>query len=68
MTTNADVFKESINKLTAGGGGDLPELSLSGLQVLRTTSSWLTFKSIRLLVLDRAAKFSEAETYNIKTY
>lgn len=34
MTTNADVFKDNINKLSANGGGDIPELCLSGLQVL----------------------------------
>ncbi len=34
MTTNADIFKDSINKLSASGGGDIPELCLSGLQVL----------------------------------
>ncbi|CAK6969157.1 von Willebrand factor A domain-containing protein 7-like [Scomber scombrus] len=35
-TTNADVFKDSINKLSASGGGDIPELSLSGLQLALT--------------------------------
>ncbi|XP_029288639.1 von Willebrand factor A domain-containing protein 7 [Cottoperca gobio] len=38
MTTNADVFKDSINKLTASGGGDIPELCLSGLQLALTAA------------------------------
>ncbi|XP_076023377.1 von Willebrand factor A domain-containing protein 7-like [Genypterus blacodes] len=38
MTTNADVFKESINKLSASGGGDIPELCLSGLQLALTAA------------------------------
>eukprot|EP00066_Takifugu_rubripes_P029571 XP_011618837.1 PREDICTED: von Willebrand factor A domain-containing protein 7-like [Takifugu rubripes] len=37
-TTNADVFKESIKKLTATGGGDAPEMSLSGLQLALTAA------------------------------
>lgn len=32
-TTDKNYFKEEINKLTASGGGDEPELSMSGLQV-----------------------------------
>lgn len=32
-TTNPNDFKNLINSLTASGGGDLPEMSLSGLQV-----------------------------------
>ncbi|XP_054634996.1 von Willebrand factor A domain-containing protein 7 [Dunckerocampus dactyliophorus] len=38
MTTDADTFKESINKLTASGGGDIPELCLSGLQLALTAA------------------------------
>ncbi|XP_028444696.1 von Willebrand factor A domain-containing protein 7 [Perca flavescens] len=38
ITTNADVFKDSINKLTAMGGGDIPELCLSGLQLALTAA------------------------------
>ncbi|XP_078146731.1 von Willebrand factor A domain-containing protein 7 [Centroberyx gerrardi] len=38
ITTNADVFKDSINKLSASGGGDLPELCLSGLQLALTAA------------------------------
>nr|XP_061792173.1 von Willebrand factor A domain-containing protein 7-like [Nerophis lumbriciformis] len=38
VTTDADVFKESINKLTASGGGDIPELCLSGLQLALTAA------------------------------
>ncbi|KAF4115314.1 hypothetical protein G5714_002803 [Onychostoma macrolepis] len=32
-TTNADIFKERINSLSADGGGDEPEMCLSGLLV-----------------------------------
>ncbi|KAM7009756.1 von Willebrand factor A domain-containing protein 7-like [Tautogolabrus adspersus] len=38
LTTDADVFKANINKLSADGGGDLPELSLSGLQLALTAA------------------------------
>ncbi|XP_071361129.1 von Willebrand factor A domain-containing protein 7 [Trachinotus anak] len=38
MTTNADVFKNSINMLSASGGGDVPELCLSGLQLALTAA------------------------------
>ncbi|KAK5899641.1 hypothetical protein CesoFtcFv8_009100 [Champsocephalus esox] len=38
MTANADVFKDSINKLSASGGGDIPELCLSGLQLALTAA------------------------------
>ncbi|XP_051241569.1 von Willebrand factor A domain-containing protein 7 [Dicentrarchus labrax] len=38
MTSNADVFKDSINKLSASGGGDIPELCLSGLQLALTAA------------------------------
>uniref|UniRef100_A0A3B4U9U7 von Willebrand factor A domain-containing protein 7-like n=1 Tax=Seriola dumerili TaxID=41447 RepID=A0A3B4U9U7_SERDU len=38
MTTNADVFKDSINMLSANGGGDVPELCLSGLQLALTAA------------------------------
>ncbi|XP_051939466.1 von Willebrand factor A domain-containing protein 7-like [Hippocampus zosterae] len=38
ITTNADKFKESINELTASGGGDVPELCLSGLQLALTAA------------------------------
>ncbi|XP_056265572.1 von Willebrand factor A domain-containing protein 7 [Pseudoliparis swirei] len=38
MTTNADIFKDSINKLSANGGGDIPELCLSGLQLALTAA------------------------------
>ncbi|KAM6939535.1 von Willebrand factor A domain-containing protein 7 [Xenentodon cancila] len=37
-TTNADVFKDSINKLSASGGGDIPEMCLSGLQLALTAA------------------------------
>ncbi|XP_059193156.1 von Willebrand factor A domain-containing protein 7 [Centropristis striata] len=38
LTTNADVFKDNINKLSASGGGDIPELCLSGLQLALTAA------------------------------
>ncbi|XP_061625320.1 von Willebrand factor A domain-containing protein 7-like [Phyllopteryx taeniolatus] len=38
VTTDADTFKERINELTAFGGGDNPEMSLSGLQLALITA------------------------------
>ncbi|KAI3352993.1 hypothetical protein L3Q82_019566 [Scortum barcoo] len=38
VTTDADIFKDSINKLLASGGGDIPELCLSGLQLALTAA------------------------------
>ncbi|XP_076139012.1 von Willebrand factor A domain-containing protein 7-like [Alosa pseudoharengus] len=35
-TTDADIFKAQVNALTATGGGDFPEMSLSGLQLALT--------------------------------
>ncbi|KAL2097352.1 hypothetical protein ACEWY4_006559 [Coilia grayii] len=35
-TTDADVFKAQVNALNANGGGDEPEMSLSGLQLALT--------------------------------
>ncbi|KAM4620396.1 von Willebrand factor A domain-containing protein 7-like [Polymixia lowei] len=35
-TTDPDVFKSKINALSADGGGDRPEMSLSGLQLALT--------------------------------
>lgn len=32
-TTDADEMKREINELTPNGGGDIPEMSLSGLRV-----------------------------------
>ncbi|XP_056135621.1 von Willebrand factor A domain-containing protein 7-like [Lampris incognitus] len=37
-TSNADVFKDRINELSAKGGGDLPEMCLSGLQLALTAA------------------------------
>uniref|UniRef100_A0A672ISW4 von Willebrand factor A domain-containing protein 7-like n=1 Tax=Salarias fasciatus TaxID=181472 RepID=A0A672ISW4_SALFA len=37
-TTDPDDFKASINRLTATGGGDNPELSLSGLRLALTAA------------------------------
>ncbi|KAE8287386.1 von Willebrand factor A domain-containing protein 7 Protein G7c Precursor [Larimichthys crocea] len=37
-TTDPNVFKNAINALTATGGGDFPEMSLSGLQLALTGS------------------------------
>lgn len=34
-TTDPDKMKEEISKLKANGGGDTPEMCLSGLQVLK---------------------------------
>ncbi|KAM3867752.1 von Willebrand factor A domain-containing protein 7-like [Diretmus argenteus] len=38
VTTDADVFKDQINKLSAQGGGDIPKLCLSGLQLALTAA------------------------------
>lgn len=49
VTTDADLFKGIIDKLSASGGGDIPELSLSGLQVLKSNreiSSRSSYRSI----------------------
>ncbi|XP_030294299.1 von Willebrand factor A domain-containing protein 7-like [Sparus aurata] len=35
-TTDPNIFKNAINSLSAKGGGDLPEMSLSGLQLALT--------------------------------
>uniref|UniRef100_A0A3Q1HL21 VWFA domain-containing protein n=1 Tax=Anabas testudineus TaxID=64144 RepID=A0A3Q1HL21_ANATE len=35
-TTDPNAFKRAINSLTASGGGDFPEMSLSGLQLALT--------------------------------
>ncbi|XP_031415797.1 von Willebrand factor A domain-containing protein 7-like [Clupea harengus] len=37
-TTDADIFKQHINGLSASGGGDIPEMSLSGLQLALTAA------------------------------
>ncbi|KAL2097666.1 hypothetical protein ACEWY4_006873 [Coilia grayii] len=37
-TTDADVFKQEINELTANGGGDIPEMCLSGLLLALTAA------------------------------
>ena len=34
-TTDPDVMKREISKLEASGGGDVPEMCLSGLHVLK---------------------------------
>ncbi|KAL3996218.1 solute carrier family 6 (neurotransmitter transporter, GABA) member 1 [Sarotherodon galilaeus] len=38
MTSNADIFKRQMNSLTAAGGGDIPEMALSGLQLALTAT------------------------------
>ncbi|XP_063333347.1 von Willebrand factor A domain-containing protein 7-like [Pelmatolapia mariae] len=38
MTSNADIFKGQMNSLTAAGGGDIPEMALSGLQLALTAA------------------------------
>ncbi|CAK6953310.1 Hypothetical predicted protein [Scomber scombrus] len=37
-TTNADIFKDRIYELSANGGGDIPEMCLSGLQLALTAA------------------------------
>ncbi|KAG5285814.1 hypothetical protein AALO_G00007750 [Alosa alosa] len=37
-TSDADVFKQEINKLNAAGGGDIPEMCLSGLLLALTAA------------------------------
>ncbi|KAL7390224.1 hypothetical protein ABVT39_017352 [Epinephelus coioides] len=37
-TTDPEVFRNAINSLTATGGGDAPEMSLSGLQLALTSA------------------------------
>ncbi|XP_058242002.1 von Willebrand factor A domain-containing protein 7-like [Hemibagrus wyckioides] len=37
-TTDPNLFKQQLNKLTAAGGGDSPEMCLSGLQLALTGS------------------------------
>ncbi|KAA8586838.1 hypothetical protein FQN60_000674, partial [Etheostoma spectabile] len=43
-TTDPDVFKRAINALSANDGGDIPELSLSGLQVNFMITNILGFR------------------------
>ncbi|XP_028974266.2 von Willebrand factor A domain-containing protein 7 [Esox lucius] len=38
ITRNADIFKQSISALTASGGGDMPEMCMSGLQLALTAA------------------------------
>ncbi|XP_039890247.1 von Willebrand factor A domain-containing protein 7-like [Simochromis diagramma] len=38
MTADPDIFKGQINSLTASGGGDAPEMALSGLQLALTAA------------------------------
>ena len=40
-TTDPNVFRAWLSNLTAAGGGDYPELALSGLQVRRV---WVFFQ------------------------
>lgn len=35
-TTDPDIMKKKINELSVYGGGDIPEMCLSGLQVQHT--------------------------------
>ncbi|CAK6969156.1 von Willebrand factor A domain-containing protein 7-like [Scomber scombrus] len=66
-TTNADIFKDSINKRSASGGGDIPELSLSGLQVnfllTDSTSSRRRRRGIQVLS-PRSLTQSDAQLYH----
>ena len=41
-TTDAKAFKTRVNALTASGGGDSAEMSLSALQVLHAANTGLT--------------------------
>lgn len=41
-TTDPGKMKTEISKLKASGGGDIPEMCLSGLQVLQWTLTFLT--------------------------
>ncbi|KAJ0061608.1 hypothetical protein NL108_005753, partial [Boleophthalmus pectinirostris] len=52
-TTDPQVFKRVINDLSPSGGGDEPELSLSGLQLALTTAP---FNSEIFLFTDAGAK------------
>ncbi|XP_037543286.1 von Willebrand factor A domain-containing protein 7-like [Nematolebias whitei] len=52
-TTNATVFKSTINSLTASGGGDDQEMSLSALQLALTSAP---FNSEIFLFTDAPAK------------
>ncbi|KAK7925739.1 hypothetical protein WMY93_008049 [Mugilogobius chulae] len=52
-TTDPEEFKKAINALTPNGGGDLPEMSLSGLQLALTNAP---YGSTIFLFTDAAAK------------
>ncbi|XP_055082677.1 uncharacterized protein LOC117381964 [Periophthalmus magnuspinnatus] len=58
-TTDANEFKKAINALTPNGGGDLPEMSLSGLQLGLTGAP---FDSEIYLFTDAAAKDSHLKS------
>uniref|UniRef100_A0A668SVC2 Hemicentin-1-like von Willebrand factor A domain-containing protein n=1 Tax=Oreochromis aureus TaxID=47969 RepID=A0A668SVC2_OREAU len=61
-TTDKNYFKEEINKLTASGGGDEPELSMSGLQLALTSAP----PSSKIYVFtDASAKDSHLKSTNI---
>ncbi|XP_039469439.1 von Willebrand factor A domain-containing protein 7-like [Oreochromis aureus] len=61
-TTDKNYFKEEINKLTAFGGGDEPELSMSGLQLALTSAP----PSSKIYVFtDASAKDSHLKSTNI---
>lgn len=40
ITTNTSTVQSALGSLSAGGGGDLPEAGLYGLQQAATTTSW----------------------------
>ncbi|TNN54197.1 von Willebrand factor A domain-containing protein 7 [Liparis tanakae] len=66
MTTNADIFKDNINKLSADGGGDIPELCLSGLQVTFMLTDVTSARRRRRSLLDvssRSMSQSDAQLY-----
>ncbi|XP_055082969.1 von Willebrand factor A domain-containing protein 7-like isoform X3 [Periophthalmus magnuspinnatus] len=58
-TTDANEFKKAINALTPNGGGDLPEMSLSGLQLGLTGAP---LDSEIYLFTDAAAKDSHLKS------
>uniref|UniRef100_A0A3Q2WP71 Uncharacterized protein n=1 Tax=Haplochromis burtoni TaxID=8153 RepID=A0A3Q2WP71_HAPBU len=61
-TTDKNYFKEEIKKLTASGGGDEPEMSMSGLQLALTSAP----PSSKIYVFtDASAKDSHLKSTNI---
>lgn len=57
-TTHADKMKEEISKLKASGGGDDPEMCLSGLQVLQSV---VTFSLVTGILVNQTKTFQKDE-------